>query len=558
MNKQLNQLINSLQDFSPDSGNMKLKLIQKVSDAKLSSASQILEFHDALLFLSAYPQNEKVLKTAEQELLNIKDRIENNQNLNDKLNGSGIAGTKTCGAFSLTLTRWLLENYPGTVSFHSFGDGVHPREILKHGISEMEFELTSDEDTKAEKWLSKFLGTRKKELLLKGLVENVSNIPASDLIIEQLYESMQVFVEITPKLDSFSRTFGKIEQKKCFFHNTPLLKKFNERELIDKKLPPSKKLSYPEKMKILDASKTALALLNRETDPITYCEPDTKGIKNSDEGFLFYELEHGLSIALFSISPLRRLPLESYIGFMMFKNGYPTSYGGAWLFERRALIGINIFEAFRGGESAFIFAQLLRCYRQAFGAEYFEVEPYQFGKHNPEGISSGAFWFYHRFGFRPVDKKLNELAEKEHQQILSQKGYRTTAAVLRKFTASNMFVNFGGKDKPMNPSLISKFISEKINKEHQGNRNLIKRKASLFLNKKGITLNTKNKEGYTKLSLFIFLCLDPSMLNHSVCAQLKRLLEAKSASEFEYIRIFHQMKMEKLYLNERKEFCLKA
>ena len=89
-----------------------------------------------------------------------------------------------------------------------------------------------------------------------------------------------------------------------------LLKKFDERELINKKLPAPKKLSEADKNTIIEKARIALFLLNRETEPVVYCNAD---------GLLFYELEHGLSIALFSILPERRLPLESYIGFMMFK-----------------------------------------------------------------------------------------------------------------------------------------------------------------------------------------------------------------------------------------------
>lgn len=548
------QFKKAVTDFTEGSEELKMELIEKVSKLKFNSASQIIQLHDALLFLNSYPQNKKLYEAAQKKLHSLTKQTLNNSSLKEKLNGSGLAGTTTCGAFSLTLTKWLIKNYPGTVSFHSFGEGTHPREILKHGVPEMEFEISSDEDSKPEKWLTKLLGTKNRELLFRGLVENMNNINASPLLIEQLYESMQVFVEIKPTDELFSRTFGKIEAKEPFYHTRPLLKKFDELELIHRKLPKEKKLNFSEKTKILNASKIALVLLNRETDPITYCEPDPTGSKNGDEGFKYYELEHGLSIALFSISAARRLPLESYIGFMMFKNGYPMSYGGAWLFEKRALIGINIFEAFRGGESAFVFAQLLRCYSCAFGASYFEVEPYQFGKHNPEGISSGAFWFYHRFGFRPVDKWLNDLAEKEHQMILSQKGYRTSTTVLKKFTASNMFVNFKGQARPTNPSLISKYITDRINKEHGGNRDQAIRSATQFLRSKGITQNKNNREGYKKIQLFIFFCLDLNKLKNKDLSGLKSLLLAKSTSEFEYIRLLHQLKIERWYSREWKDF----
>jgi hypothetical protein len=137
--------------------------------------------------------------------------------------------------------------------------------------------------------------------------------------------------------------------------------------------------------------------------------------------------------------------LESYAGYTLFKNGYPAAYGGAWVHGRKALFGINIFEQFRGGESGFLFIQLLRVYRQAFGVDYFEVEPYQYGLDNPEGIESGAFWFYYRYGFRPLDKQLNKIAEDEYSKIKSKKGYRTAAKTLVRFTESNIALNLGTK-----------------------------------------------------------------------------------------------------------------
>jgi hypothetical protein len=340
-------------------------------------------------------------------------------------------------------------------------------------------------------------------------------------------ESLKLYVTIEPKDEKFSRSFGKIERKEMYYHGNGILKKFDEAALINKKLPPSKKLSQTQKQEIINCSRVALCLLNRETDPITYCNED---------GLLYYELEHGLSIALFSMLPGRRLPLESYIGFMMFKNGYPMAYGGGWLFGKRSLLGINIFEAFRGGESAFVLAQLLRTYKNAFGAEYFEVEPYQFGKNNPEGLQSGAFWFYYRFGFRPVDEKLNRLATEEFQRIQSEKGYRSPTSVLKEFTRSNVAVNFKGNEKPVNPSDISKYISNRIVKEFNGDRASAEKFCNIKL-KKELGVSSK------KLNLFYAVCLRTEKLSASDKAKLKRFITEKSGkNEFEYIRLCNQIK----------------
>jgi hypothetical protein len=374
-----------LNDFAPEALIKKQELLKQCSLIRISSKKLFEQYHNNLLFILSYAQNENIYSLAQQEMRRITSEIKKNADLKKKLTGRGIAGTATQGAYSLTLVNWLLKEFPNTVSVHSLDEtGVHPKEILKHTLPEAEFELLSDEKLNPIKWLEKASGIKNKSGILQWLIDNINILKADDLIKDRLFESLKLYVEIKPKQDSFSRSFGCLNISKRYFHSEGLMKKFDESELINKKLPPEKKLGEKEKSEIIKSSRTALCLLNRETDPVTYCE----GLNVK-----YFELERGLSIALFSIDGERRLPIESYIGFMMFKNGYPMSYGGAWLFGQRSLIGINIFEAFRGGESAIVFVQLLRCYKMAFGANYFEVEPYQFGKNNPEGIQSGAFWF---------------------------------------------------------------------------------------------------------------------------------------------------------------------
>jgi len=371
------------------------------------------------------------------------------------------------------------------------------------------------------------------------------------LLREQLFESLKLYITINPLNPQFSRSFGTIGQKDPHYHSKGLLKKFNELELINRKLPPEKKLSSDQRESILKAARVSLVLLNRETDPITYGTAD--GIK-------VFDLEHGLSIALFSIKPQLRLPIESYIGFMMFKNGYPMSYGGGWLFGKRSLIGINIFEAFRGGESAFVFAQLLRTYKQAFGAEQFEVEPYQYGKNNPEGLQSGAFWFYHRFGFRPTDQELFKLAEEEYKNKIKSKGYRSPIHILRQFTKSNLEVNFGKSKILIKPLQISYFISHLIALRFKGDRNLAFKWSQTILKAKlGLVYSKLNKEeqyGFIKLSVFAASCLNLEKLNASDKNTLIKLIKEKGSSEFNYIRTYNQFPFDKYFVNELLDFVV--
>jgi len=543
------QLQKALNDFNTEGAKKKSDLLQECSKEKPASAKVLSGYHDNLLFLSAYADNREVFDMANSEMKRITELVRNSVSLQNKLINSGIAFTSTQSTYSLSLLKWLIDIYPGTVSFHSFDEsGVHPKEVLKHALPEAEFELLSDDKLNAEKWLKKASGRKDAARQMEWLIRTMDATHTTDLIKDQLFDSMKVYAEINPVTEKFSPSFGNVPVKPHYFHNEPLLKKFNEHELINKPLPAERLLTKEQKKEIIAASRIALCLLQRETDPVTYSE---------ELNIKYYELERGLSIALFSMDAERRFPLESYIGFMMFKNGYPMSYGGAWLFGKRSLIGINIFEAYRGGESAVVFAQLLRCYSKAFGARYFEVEPYQFGKNNPEGIKSGAFWFYYRFGFRPLDNKLHELALSEHSKITGEKGYRSSQETLKRFTHSNLFVHLDNeRQKPLNPSDLSRFASHKIVKAFNGDRGKAYKQAVKQLKAEKIITGKENALGLKKLSILIAFCIDGSQLKAADKKLLQQMINAKAEEEFRYMEILGRFSFPDHLTEEAKSFLL--
>jgi hypothetical protein len=68
----------------------------------------------------------------------------------------------------------------------------------------------------------------------------------------------------------------------------------------------------------------------------------------------------------------------------------------------------------------------------------FVVNPYQFGAGNTEGITSGAFWFYYRLGFRPSSPGLAEVAAKEWRRLQRGSGLRTPAATLSQLAGGDL------------------------------------------------------------------------------------------------------------------------
>ena len=87
---------------------------------------------------------------------------------------------------------------------------------------------------------------------------------------------------------------------------------------------------------------------------------------------------------------------------------------------------------------------------------------------NEDAIASGAFWFYYRFGFRPVDKEICKQAELEQQKIKSRKNYRSSAKTLVGFTGGNIALNLGNSI-PADVIPISTQVLSSIKKDWKNN-----------------------------------------------------------------------------------------
>jgi hypothetical protein len=123
---------------------------------------------------------------------------------------------------------------------------------------------------------------------------------------------------------------------------------------------------------------------------------------------------------------------------MIYKNGVPIGYfEGLSLFDRMES-GFNLYYTFRDGETAWLYAQVLRVMRQITGVTAFSLDPYQIGFENEEGIQSGAFWFYRKLGFRSTSQELRTLTEREEEKISTRQKYRTSATTLRRLAQAPM------------------------------------------------------------------------------------------------------------------------
>lgn len=430
------------------------------------SPEDLLTQHDRLLFSLVYPASKKQYEIASASLQKLYEYIQ--EKLKDKnhpfqktFSNSGISNTVITGTFSFAIAKWLVQEFPDDTEIDSSAaDAESIRVCFRAILPRTEFECISTGEYS--------LATRIRQLkggtpgtLLSWLIQQMDSTSVADQIKEAFFNSLNVFIKWNISHPYYNRTWIRGTGCVPFIHKS-IIKKPGSGHIIAKKLPRPKSLSEKEKLHLVNVARSTLAFLYRETEPFTYADP---------REITCFELERGLTIVLYGMSKEKRLSIESYIGYLAFKNNIPIAYGGGWIFGQNCQFGINILPAFRGGESLYIFCELLRVYRQFFGAKRFVVKPYQFGKNNKEALASGAFWFYYRAGFRPKDADLIKLASDERKKINKNSQYRTPIAILKKLSTSNLELSFAEKVIPdYDGSLISNRITQYINEQHNGNR----------------------------------------------------------------------------------------
>jgi hypothetical protein len=446
----------------------KKRLLKSELNPAKATAKELFELHELLLFIRAYPDNEDLLHLAEQcqeKCNNAIQRILRKQSSSNQriFENSGIIGTTITGCFSYDLVNWLHHQYPTAICFDSFGGDVE--EVYAHLLSLLPASIrehyTDHGYATAEEWLQTS-ASHDRYHQLKLILSLFSNEQLHFRQRDSLFDRIQLYVEIdTTRVPCRSNI--KVPRPTIFLHQDGLVRKTDLQAILQEALPEEKKLTNEEKQHYITAVRLQLLSLYRETDPGTYADINDLHV---------YHVGRGMEIVLQGMQPDRRNPIDAYIGFMAFKNGLPYAYGGAWLLGKMAKIGINVFPSFRGGESAWFFAQLKRVYYQQFNPAYFVAEPYQIGRDNPEGIETGAFWFYYRLGYRPLQKKLQQMAAEHWKTMLSKPGKKSPVKVLLQLVEDEMVYLLPGGESALKQKFdtlgLSQAITSHIRKRYKG------------------------------------------------------------------------------------------
>lgn len=473
----LRRLIMLRSDFTPAATAEKESILISFLKLKQIPSALLIEIHDLLLFLHAYPSNERIARLADVCLVHLEQYLlrgvkRKSPKVAKAIDSTGVTGSKVVATFSFDLIMLLCESFPEAVKYDSCAIDAEEFFTLLNSFlpSPLRENFMEGGWNTVDDWLEAITGKdRHRQLKLLMTLFCESGLPRAQR--DLLFDRLQIYIDADLSLMP-SRSNIIVHPQEMFFHSEGILRKFDVHEIIHTPIEEDHAVSIDERKRLVSAVRWTLFALFRETDPGTYADLHDVRVFNCGRG---------LQIVLLGMKQDRRNPVDAYIGFMAFKNGCPYAYGGAWMLGPMAKIGINIFPAYRGGESAWFFAQLMRVYQQVFHPEYFVAEPYQVGRDNPEGIETGAFWFYYRLGYRPLQPALRKLAAGEFEKLKSGKIKKTPAAVLRKLVADELVWAEPGKEKMLkgkfDTAQLSTALFTAIRKRYKGDLMAFRRDA---------------------------------------------------------------------------------
>ncbi len=522
------RLLNDIKSvFNSESAQQKLLLVEILSRLKPDSLRSLIHYHNALLFLSAFPDSPKLAYKTSEEL----NRLKRYLRLFGKktaLTNSGYAFTRLRWKPSIEALRWCL-NYSDALSY-SVKSKKKMEEITALLCSKPEWDSLLDSEITFQQWMNRLPGKEKDQpaWILKTWLDRFEKLNVVPPVRDFLFESLSLKITCTVD-ETLSLTSNKLFSRQQHFYQKKAELKQEE------KLKPVY-LNTKIIKRTFNSIRAALFVRQKETDPVTY----------ADERFLKgYETEDGFTVYLLSMKPEYRLPLESYIGYMVYSNGIPVCYGGGWIFYERCEFGINIFEQFRGGPSARILNVLMNVYRHQYGVNTFIIPPYQFGEGNRDGIKSGAFWFYYKMGFRPVNDDLKVLAEREWKKIEHNKNYRTPENTLLRFTESPMITEPANKMHSI-PELknLSHAVIKWVAENFDGNQKVAFTKSGNgLLKKSGLNMqgwSASEKKFFLELSPFVCVIPGWEKWKQAEIKQAVMLLKEKGNNEHHFIRMLQQ------------------
>src|SRR5271170_7643919 len=450
--------------FNPGQPTKIQKLLTQLSNLQLDP-HQLVHFHEALLFLRAFPHGPSEIPRVENLLNTFHQHIEKLRAANaemsvfDDFDTSGIAGTTMQDTLSFDVAKWLTSRIPRNIeiAWNDYWDDYQAERARGNTWPRFIPLLEEDADVEANiPWSTWIDAARGRQNALPWLLNQFAKLPLPARQQSELYDSLRLPLRWKLENLKLSRTRNWTTPRRFYFHQSALIQRseVNLAEQLSKPAPKLEKLSAAAGEKVMQSIREVMVVRYRELYGTTLGDP--RSVVRADLG-------RGVVMHFWGLPPTRRLPLRAYIAGYTLKNGVPINYVEAIGLCEWIEVGFNTFYTYRQGETAWIYAQALRCLRTLTKATCISIYPYQIGQNNDEAIDSGAFWFYRKLGFRPGRPDLQRLCEREEKSIAANAKYRTPPRTLKRLAEAHMFYDLR---ETMNPSLAT----QKVNQPRSGAR----------------------------------------------------------------------------------------
>ena len=543
----LDRLDEAKRRFDARGAAQSLGLLARLDGRRFADALALIRFHEILLFMRAYPQGARVLGRVEKILSAFGRRVSALAAAGADLSPleygevSGITGTAVEDTFGYDITRWLVGRHAARVSINWDSH----EDVYRLGATWPRFLPLLEEDALVEAnvpytdWLGAARGRRGGELA--WLIERFERSGLSPRERAELFESLKLPIRWELGDSRATRTRMKRAARKIFYHQGPLIARRDVSLAAEFAAPP---LAFE---KLSPAAGRAVLELARETSTVRYRE--LYGFTHGDAGRVRgARLGRGVEVFVVGVPPERRLPLRAYHAGMIFKNGVPVCYvEGLSLFERME-IGFNLYYTFREGESAWIYARVLKLFRELLGVTAFSVDPYQLGHENEEGIESGAFWFYRKQGFRPVVPRVAKMLAAEERRLAARPLYRTPAPALRSLAQGHMILETAAAEGSWDRFRIRNVglaVQRRMAAEYGGDAGRIRRasvaRVERALGVRAADWREKERRAFADLALVLALIPDLARWGEDEKEAVAGVVRAKAgADESRYLRLLQR------------------
>lgn len=420
-------------DYGPGAARRKLVLLTSLERAALTRADQVVQLHEVLAFLHAYPDDERVFTLVRRMLGAFHRRIDLRR-LRSRLENSGIAGTDTVYPFAASTARWLAERAPDALTVEwDAGENTRAFETRLPLLTLWSERAVFDEPPlEGRVWVGRLRGGETDATLL---VRRSAAVTGTTLLGDELYDELNLTLRVAAGPDAPDRTRPRVAGHPLVLQRGPL--RTGRPDLrADMLVPPRhiRSASGRTAVELIDLAREAM--VTRARDLYCFAAADPADVRVVDCG-------DGLEFACMGVQVEQRLLLDAVYGFLTLRNGVPIGYALFGTLWRSAEVAYNVFESFRGGEAAWVYGRLLATVHAMFGVDTITVDPYQLGHHNDEGLESGAWWFYYKLGFRPRDPAVSDLADREARRVQRRPGYRTALPTLRRLVTANVYFSLG-------------------------------------------------------------------------------------------------------------------